>query len=56
LRFLEISSISYENVKKYFLFIRAYDPERDYARMKAAGVFKGLGKNIFIEEINTLIV
>ena len=29
------------------LFCRTYDPERDYARMKAAGVFKSLGMKIF---------
>jgi len=26
-----------------FFFVRSYDPERDYARMKASGVFKSLG-------------
>ncbi len=34
-----------------FSFQRTYDPERDYARMKAAGVFKSLGEFFVIADI-----
>lgn len=27
---------------------RTYDPERDYARMKAAGVFRSLGRIVYV--------
>jgi hypothetical protein len=39
---------TFQSLKLFpFFFTRTYDPERDYARMKSAGVFKSLGKDIF---------
>jgi hypothetical protein len=38
---------TFQSLKLFIFFTRTYDPERDYARMKSAGVFKSLGKDIF---------
>jgi len=34
--------VSDQHKREMASFYKSYDPERDYARMKAAGVFKGL--------------
>ncbi len=38
-------------ISYFFSLQRTYDPERDYARMKSAGVFKSLGKHFDISQI-----